>query len=407
MTGADFDVAVVGAGIIGCSIAWHLRERGVQNVVLVDAGSPGAATTQAGAGFVGTWASGYGAASWGDDEAVLERYGIEFYRELARRAPIGLRANGNLFLARSDEAYRRWVKPIATHRLAPDGSRELSGSEVAQLCGAAIAADAIAGGVLHPSGIQVETGLAAQAISAAFSATGGRLITGTRVAALLTDGDAVRGIQGDDGEQISAATTVLAAGAWTNALLATVDRSLPLLRTVATRAICPPSTIPPTMPTVMVPDLDGMWVREHNGGLTFGNGAGYRALYRLGDTNGLEPPRFPQLLDALIDAAHLPLQQIFPGARLSISQWRQGLPVFTPDRQFIAGPVPGLAGLFAVTGCNEAGVTHGPGLGRVMADLVANGGCEWVDPQRYRLDRFDLSAPWDEAAVEQAMDARR
>jgi glycine/D-amino acid oxidase-like deaminating enzyme len=60
-----------------------------------------------------------------------------------------------------------------------------------------------------------------------------------------------------------------------------------------------------------------------------------------------------------------------------------------------------------VTGDNEAGVTHGPGLGRLMADLVLDGDSAWTDPAPYRLDRFEPTAFPTEQSVLAAMPARR
>jgi len=79
----------------------------------------------------------------------------------------------------------------------------------------------------------------------------------------------------------------------------------------------------------------------------------------------------------------------------------------TPDRTFLAGPVPGADGLYVIAGDNEMGVTHGPGLGRLMAEVIDAGGSDWVDASRYRLDRFEPGAFPDEKAVAAAMPARR
>jgi glycine/D-amino acid oxidase-like deaminating enzyme len=84
------------------------------------------------------------------------------------------------------------------------------------------------------------------------------------------------------------------------------------------------------------------------------------------------------------------LAPVMPGVDLSPTSWRQGLPCYTPDRQFITGQVPGVDGLFLSAGCNESFVTHGPGLGRALAQTVLTGGSDFADLSDYRLDRFDL-----------------
>src|SRR3954470_769054 len=116
---ADADVVVVGAGILGVSTAHHLLRGGARRVIVIDADTPAAATSGAGAGFVGLWAAGY-AASFTETDLLLEQYGIDFYRELAARDPsVEVRTNGNLFLATTDDGYRSWVAPVGEHPLAP------------------------------------------------------------------------------------------------------------------------------------------------------------------------------------------------------------------------------------------------------------------------------------------------
>ena len=190
----------------------------------------------------------------------------------------------------------------------------------------------------------------------------------TAVTGFLLDDGRVTGVRTAHGD-LAADRVVLACGAWTNRLLAEAGTSVPLLRMVATRVISPASGVPSSMATVMVPDLFGLWLREHRGGLTWGNGDGYAPCTT---QHGGEPgqPRREELVERLERTFSPTLRKLVPNHDTSIGWWLQGMPAMTPDRLFYAGPVPSVPGLFLVGGDNEAGVTHGPGLGRVMADLV-------------------------------------
>jgi glycine/D-amino acid oxidase-like deaminating enzyme len=69
--------------------------------------------------------------------------------------------------------------------------------------------------------------------------------------------------------------------------------------------------------------------------------------------------------------------------------------------------VPGVNGLYLLAGDNEAGVTHGPGLGRLLAEVILTGGSQWLDPAPYRPDRFQPAQfPTDESVLA-AMPSRR
>jgi sarcosine oxidase subunit beta len=402
----DADVLIVGAGVLGTSLACHLLDRGAGRVMILDAATPAAATSGAGAGFVGLWAAGY-AHFLTAAELELERYSIGYYRGLPDADCL---ANGNLFLATTQDGWDRWVATVARHPFAPPDTRHLTPAEVAAVTGGVVAAASVVGGVLHPGGIQVSAGRATRALAARVIEAGGQLAERTRVTGLLSSGSRFTGVRTDAGP-ILARNVVLACGAWTNDLLAGAGRRLPLLRMVATRVVSPPSAVPDTMPTVMVPDRYGLWLRAHRSGLTWGNGDGYAPSFELDGpvfgSAGEPRPRHAVLLDRLLARLGPDLRTLIPEHDTSVGWWLQGVPVMTPDRAFLAGPVPGADGLYVIAGDNEMGVTHGPGLGRLMAEVIYEGGSDWVDASRYRLDRFEPGAFPDEKAVAAAMPVRR
>jgi len=397
MNRPDHEVVVVGAGLLGCSAAYHLLRRGVGRVVVVDAVGPGRATSGAGAGFVGTWAAGYIPQLW-EHEVTLEAYGLDFYRELGEHRDIALRANGSLFVSRT-EAGHRSVQAIIDHPLAPAGTRELSPVEVGALSGGALEPAQVFGAALHPAGIQIDTTPATEALAARIEEMGAELRIGEAVTGLLHDDADVAGVSLASGA-LTAGHTLLATGAWTNRLLAGTAPALPIAHQTASRVICAPSGVQPTLPTVMVPELRGLWLREQAGGLTYGNLTGYAYTdtvpvpERIGGR-----PRCDRLVEVMVDELAPQLHDLLPRTDVTVAEWRQGVVGHTPDGLFIAGSLPGMGRLSVLAGCNEGGVTHGPGLGRMIADIIAVGGTDFVDAGRYRPDRFDpLDFP-DEASV--------
>lgn len=404
---ADADVLVVGAGVLGACLAHHLLRRGAGRVVVLEAETPAAATSGAGAGFVGLWAAGY-AHFLTDTDRELEQYGIDFYRRLAETAPdIECRAHGNLYLATTGSGWTQWVEPVLGHPMAPPGTRQLTPDEVGTITGGVVAPGSVVGGALHPGGIQISAGRATRALAASVLDLGGEVRAHTPVTGLIVSDGAVTGVRTAAGP-LRARKVVLACGAWSNELLRPLGHRLPLLRMVATRVVSPPSGVPDTMPTVMVPDLYGLWLRAHRSGLTWGNGDGYAPSYELdGDVGATRRPRCPELLDRLTDRLMPGLRALVPGHDLSVGHWLQGMPCMTPDRAFLAGSVPGVEGLYVLGGDNEAGVTHGPGLGRLLAEVVDAGGSDWLDPSPYRLDRFAPGRFPTERDVAEAMPARR
>jgi glycine/D-amino acid oxidase-like deaminating enzyme len=399
------DVVVVGGGILGCAVALHLTRAGAGGVTLVESDEIASGTTVAGAGFVGLFAAGY-ANFWDEHELALERYGLDFYGELAGGADIGYSRNGNMWLAASEVGWAAHVEPMTRHPLAPARARALTPHEVAALTDV-VDAGAVVAGFLHPDGIQVDTAMATRAIAAEAERKGAVIRPHTEVVDLLIGRGSVRGVRTSDGD-IAAGAVVIAAGAWSNQLMRATGWSLPLLPSVVSRVIAEATAAPATMPTLMVPELTGLWIREFRGVITYGSGLGNRPVHEL-NLDGI--PHRPECGDVVttMTSAHAgDITRLIPAlAGDRGSTWIQGVPCFTPDRRFLAGPVPGVEGLFVVAGDNEAGATHGPGLGRLVADIVTTGSSELVDPARYRLDRFTAGQFPTPAAVAAAMPPRR
>ncbi len=395
-TTTHFDIAVIGAGILGSSVAAHLAEGGARSVALVEAASPGRGTSDAGAGFVGTWAAGY-MPSVGEPEVELERYGLSFYRELGEQADFGLRNCGSLFAAVTEEGVDR-IRSIAAHPLAPEGTRLLSPAEAADLTGGLLDPDRVTAAALHPSGIQISAGDAVRALVARAVAAGVSLLERTRVVSIETDSASGGFVLVTADARIRAGRVVLACGAWINELLEPLGAAVPLAREIASRVVSPPSGVPEGIPTLMVPEWS-LWLREERGGLTWANTDSYAPLTEFAPRIELgERPVFPELLDRMDEPLLPQLQRLIPNHDLSVQSWLQGLPCYTPDGLFLAGELGGFEGLYVLGGDNEAGVTHGPGLGRLLAGHMLGISSFPFDIGRYSPSRFGEGA-WTEADV--------
>lgn len=401
-----YGAIVVGGGILGWSAAYHLQQQGIHDIAVIDVSHPGVATTGAGAGFVGEWAAGFGPKGWGANELALEEYSLAFYRALGKRADIHLRENGNLFLARTKAGYDAYIAPMLSHALTPRDIQTFDPRDIAELSDGAIAMNEVYGATYHPRGIQIHTTPAVIALADEVCANGGSAVYGERIEALVIDNGRVSGVVSHNGNAYHAPKVVLACGAWSNEILGTVGVTLPIFRVVATRVIGNASGVPASLPTIMIPE-QGAWIREHQGGLMWGTGDGYKAVHDLPfDLPVGTRPYYPELVTSLTNAVQESFQKLFPQADLAVQEWTQGVPVYTVDRTFIAGPVPRVQGLYVLTGDNEAGVTHGPALGRLIAEHVMGVPISDVNPAVFAVDRFAIAYA-DEAAVQQAMPPRR
>jgi glycine/D-amino acid oxidase-like deaminating enzyme len=396
-------VIVIGAGILGCSAAFHLLEAGVRDVRIIDAVRAGGSTSGAGAGFVSHWSAGF-LEHFGEEGILLQQYALDFYRTLAGAGTeIGYRQNGTLQLALTEEGFERFARPVLDSRFAPPGIRRLSADEVGVSLAGLVDPGTVYAAVLNPHGIQLETALATGVLAERVRELGGALHFGTPVVGIEERGSRVQ--VETSKERFEADLVILAAGAWNNDLLATMDWRMPLYRMLATRIVTDDRGLGSHFPTIQCRELR-LWLRESFGAVTWGTVAGYGPLSRwLLPGTSLTPgqPHHPELLDALLAQQKDSLERIFPplrGAR--VATWTQGVPCYTPDQNLICGRVPGHPSVLVMGGDNETGVTHGPGLGRVVAELALEKP-PFVNPGRFRPERF---APGDyptEASVEAAL----
>ena len=396
-------ICVIGAGIIGASAALHLVESGARDVIVIDAGEPLSGTTPAGAGFVARFGADHNR-RLGACTIPLQEYGRAFYIGLHESGvDLEFASNGNVVLARTPTMLDTLADGIFSHPQAALGTHMLDADGVAEVMLGAVDPAAVAGGVFMPEGIQVTTALAQQEIIRHLDDAGVQFhwltpATGVRI----VDG-AVTGVETNEGT-IDASTVVFAAGTWTQTLLESVNRRLPLVPMVATRFMSEPAGLSPLMPTVQCPEL-GLWLRELRGAFSWGGGFAYRLLSALQE-DGLEFGYGRPVSSVLLDAqyAHQEnIAEVFPAlSGLSTTETIQGVPVYSVDGGLYVGAVPGIEGLWALAGDNESGITHGPGMGKLVAQLIMDE-TPFTDPTPFRLDRVDPATYPDEACMVAAM----
>ncbi len=366
------NAVVIGGGILGVSAAVHLAESGVGDLVLLERDGLAQGTSNAGAGFIGMWGAGY-IAEWAEEELAIEEYGLRFYERLADEGfDLGFKRNGNLWATTTEESWQAHIEPLVADPHVAD-KRVLEPEEVEEITGV-VSAAGIVRGFLHPSGGYVSAARATLALAQRFGRLGGRIEPRRPVERIVIERGRVAAVETAHG-RIETETVVVACGAWSNELLAEHGLWLSMVPLVASRIVTEPLNLPGTMPTIMIPEFAFIWLREEGGALLWG--CDYNCFPHTAFVDTSTPERFDQLpLDGVLHtqgvgaqaAAAIPLLHRYRSMRVA-----HGTPCFTPDKRGLVGGVGGIDGLYAMGGCNEGGISHGPGWGRLIAELVLAG----------------------------------
>jgi len=378
-------VVVIGGGITGCSIAYHLAEAGWTDVVLVEKAGLTAGSTSQAAGLVTAFNPSSTMLAW-------RRYSIELYGRLGAFSPVG-----SVRLASSPEQLQELERTASRARGVGLDVGVISAAEARQLM-PSISREYLYGAVYLPGDGYLDPHSATFAVANAARAMGVRVRQNTRVTGfdtglgprrairrVLLDGGPDRG-----GDAIDTEIVVNAAGMWAPRIAEMLDLFVPSTpvdhQHVALKAV-PGHELPDDMPCFRDPD-NLVYGKAEHGGMLFG---GYENEPRSRWEEGVPwehaatslPPdweRFQPLMEGAI--RRFPFLADAEAVRLVCHP-----DAMTPDANPLIGPMPGVRGFWMAAGLSLNGFGGGGGIGRSLAGWITSGD-PGVDIAPYRAWRF-------------------
>jgi glycine cleavage system T protein len=373
-------VVVIGGGIIGCSVAYHLTRRGVTDVLVLEQGQLTCGTTWHAAGLVSQLKSSHSLTR-------LATYSAELFKNLEAETgqATGFRAPGSISVATNEERWEELLRGasmastvgVEIHQIDPEEAKErVPLLNIDDVIGALYIPD---DGVTSP----VDTTMA---LAKGAKQRGATIIEGIAVEELRVKDGAIVGVETEQGF-VEAESVVLAAGMWTRHLAATAGIHVPAQACEHFYIVSEPlDGVDRGMPTVRDP-AGYSYFKEETGKLMVGFFEPRGKVWQLDKiprdfSFGTLPedwehvgPIFERAIHRMPALGDCGLQLFFNGPE-----------AFTPDGVYHLGESPEVDRCFIAAGFNSVGIQSAGGVGWALADLIVDGvpptDLTAVDPRR-------------------------
>lgn len=382
----DAGIVIIGGGVIGLGIAYHLAELGVTDVLLVERNELTSGTSWHAAGIVGPLRATV-------SMTRLASYATELFPRLEEQTGqgTGYRRTGGYWLARTADRLTELRRIAATGEMMGMDARILSPGDIAERAGF-IRTDDLAGGLWVAEDGQASPVDICMAYARRARKAGIRILEGTACAGIETRDGAVHGVTLSDGTMVRCRAVVNCAGAWARHVGIMAGVPVPLQAVEHMYVVTEPvAGLPEPFPILR--DLDaGVYFKGDTGKLVLGGfepGAKvWDAFGPEGDRAYLELPEDWTQFEPFMEAGlhRIPLLE-----SVGIQRFMNGPETFTPDSRQLLGESPFLKGFFIAAGMNSTGMMSSAGIGKAMAEWIVGDEAP-MDLWEVDIARFDRAS---------------
>ena len=374
-------VVVIGGGVIGTSVTYHLAHLGV-DVVLLERDRLTSGTTWHAAGLMATFGS------TSETSTELRKYTRDLYLRLEAETGLatGMRQVGLIELAIEPGRLEEYRRVAAFNRHCGVEVHEISAREVGDLWPLARTDDVLAGFYIPADG-RVNPVDVTMSLARGARQQGARIIEGVPVTGFLRTGGAVTGVRTAQGD-IEAEFVVNCAGMWARQLGEQAGVSIPLQAAEHYYLLTEPiAEVSRDWPVLEDPANYG-YFREEGGGLMLGLFEPVCAPWRVdGIPPGFSFGELPPDWDRMAPFLEKTMSRIPVSSQVGIRKFFCGPESFTPDLAPVLGESPELKNYFVAAGLNSIGILTGGGIGRVIAHWIVSGRPD-VDITGMNIDRL-------------------
>ncbi len=376
-------VVVIGGGVIGCSVAYHLTKFGWSDVVLLERDQLTSGTTWHAAGLV---------SQLGPTAAVtkIRKYTLDLYKKLEKEIDhsAGLRLNGALSIAQTDSRWQELKRQATTAQLYDVDINILDKDEIKKKY-PMIHTNDLKGGVLMPGDGAADPSGVTHMLAKAAKKGGAKVFEQSPVENVLVKNGRVYGVKVNK-KIIECQFVVLATGMWSRQIGEKIGVSIPLYPAEHFYVITEPiEKLSKTLPVIR--DFDSsVYFKEDAGKLLIGIFEG-KSIPAFQKTNKVPEDfsfgEFPENFEHFEPYLEKSMKRFPVLEKIGIRKFFAGPESFTPDTNSLLGEVPEVKNLFVSCGLNSIGIGSGGGVGKVTAEWLMSGHIN-EDIFNYDIKRF-------------------
>lgn len=360
-------IVIVGGGIAGCSVAYHLAKLGQTDVVLLEQGKLTSGTTWHAAGLVGQMRPNR-------NMTRMSKYGIELYSKLEAETGLatGWKQCGSVNVARTQERMKVLRKQIALARSFGVEVHEITPQEVGARA-PLLRTDDLVGGIWIPGDGKANPADLCMSLAKGARQNGVKIFEDIEVTGVELHEGRVKGVKTKQGD-IQCDILVNCAGQWARQFGQLAGVNVPLYSAehyyIVTDKI---EGIHPMWPVVRDPD-GYIYYKEEVGGLVMG---GFEPVAKPWNVHPIPSTFQFELLGEDWDQFEILMENAIQRTpcleTAKVKMLLNGPESFTPDGNFILGEAPEVRNYFVCAGFNSAGIANSGGAGRLMAEWIVGG----------------------------------
>jgi len=364
-------VVIVGGGIVGCSIAYHLAKLGCSDVVLLERKQLTCGTTWHAAGLVGQLRATL-------NLIKLAVYTTDLYSRLEAETgqATGFKQNGSLAVATTAERFEELKRGASTARMAGLEVQVITPGEARELYPLLNVEDVV-GAVFLPNDGQTNPIDTAMALAKGARAGGARIFEDTKVTAIHSatgpSGRRVTGVATDKGD-IKADTVVNCAGMWAREVGLLCGVKVPLHACEHYYILTDPMPdVPANLPVLRDPD-GCAYYKEDAGKILLGAFEGNARAWQVDRIpEDFSFDELPGDMDHFMPVLEGAMHRVPPLQQVGLRKFFCGPESFTPDVRYHLGEAPELRNFFVAAGFNSIGIQSAGGAGKVISEWIVEG----------------------------------